>query len=56
MKREEIAELVRQYDRLHESGRKEEAEAMLRMYPSLLDYDVYGNFVGRLSNENGWTP
>lgn len=30
--------------------------AVIKSYPNLIDYDAKGNFVGRMSNENGWTP
>jgi len=55
MKRDTIADLVKLYDWLYDLGREQEAEALLRLYPYLLDYDVYGNFIGTPPNENGWT-
>ena len=56
MKKEDIAEVVQLYDWLRQIGREEEAAALFRLYPSLLDYDASGNYVGRVRNENGWTP
>ena len=31
-------------------------EAFIREYPSIMDYDDLGNYVGEMPNENGWTP
>ena len=56
MKRDDIAETVQLYDWLRLHGREEEAEALFRLYPSLLDYDASGNYVGQVRHENGWTP
>lgn len=55
MKKEDIAEVVQLYDWLRLHGREEEAAALFHLYPSLLDYDELGNYVGRVQNENGWT-
>jgi hypothetical protein len=56
MTKEEIAELVKLYNEIMDYGVKADAEALLKDYPNLLNYDEAGNYVGPVSNENGWTP
>lgn len=64
MKKEDIADLVQLYDRLLEKLEREphsvfaqgELTRFKRKYPTIDDYDASGNYVGRVRNENGWTP
>lgn len=62
--REKLIAAVAEYDRLLEVIEREPksvfAEAALtrfvRKYPAVMDYDSKGNYIGEVSNENGWTP
>jgi hypothetical protein len=31
-------------------------EVFLEEYPTVMNYDINGNYVGPIANENGWTP
>lgn len=31
-------------------------EHLVATAPGLFNYDVYGNWIGTVANENGWTP
>jgi len=31
-------------------------EEFLREYPNIMNYDDLGNYIGRVMNEDGWTP
>lgn len=38
-----------------EEGKPQTAEALLRRYPGLANYDEKGNWTGPVCYENGWT-
>lgn len=52
----EIRTAVAQYNVLLEEGSDEAIENFLREYPAIDNYDSYGNYVGPIRNESGWTP
>lgn len=56
MTTEQIAALVRYFNSLMDDNATEEAKRLLELCPNLLNYDEAGNYVGPVSNENGWTP
>lgn len=35
---------------------EEDLELFLEEYPNIANYDSRGNYIGRVYNENGWTP
>lgn len=51
----EIRTAVARYNVLLEEGSDEAIENFLRDYPAIDNYDSYGNYVGPVHNENGWT-
>ncbi len=51
-----IGGLVQAYNCLDGLGLEKHAAAMLEKVPNLLQWDERGNYVGDVSNENGWTP
>lgn len=57
LKAQDIGACVRAYDLLAEGehARPELADALLEQMPGLFNYDERGNWVGNVSNENGWT-
>jgi hypothetical protein len=60
--REDLIALVEEYNLLLErveNGKlhaEEDLEYFLEDYPNIRNYDSRGNFIGSMSNENGWTP
>jgi len=62
MTREDLIALVAEYEALLERVEEgdlfaeEDLELFLEDYPNIGSYDSRGNFVGSVSNENGWTP
>ena len=60
--REDLIALVEEYNLLLErveNGKlhaEEDLEYFLKDYPNIGNYDSRGNFIGSMSNENGWTP
>jgi hypothetical protein len=60
--REDLIALVAEYEALLERVAEgdlyaeEELEYFLEDYPGIPNYDSRGNFIGSVSNENGWTP
>lgn len=61
-----LCELVAQYEKLLDAvesadlAQAEIAEGELddfmSRFPNIANYDSRGNYVGSMSNENGWTP
>jgi hypothetical protein len=41
---------------LEHHGRFADADALIAKERWILNYDSKGNWVGHISNENGWTP
>jgi hypothetical protein len=61
MTKDEIIALVKTYETLledHENSDEDEylLEQFLSIYPGIPNYDSEGNWIGPVSNENGWTP
>lgn len=60
--REDLITLVAEYETILERVEEgdlfaeEELELFLEDYPGIPNYDSRGNFIGSVSNENGWTP
>ena len=60
--REDLISLVAEYEAILERVEEgdlfaeEDLELFLEDYPNIGSYDSRGNFVGAVSNENGWTP
>ena len=60
--REDLIALVAEYEAILERVEEgdlfaeEDLELILEDYPGIPNYDSRGNFVGSMSNENGWTP
>jgi len=60
--REDLISLVAEYEAILERVEEgdlfaeEDLELFLEDYPNIGNYDSCGNFVGSVSNENGWTP
>jgi len=61
-----LIELVAQYEQLLDAvesadlAQAEIAEGELddfmSRFPNIANYDSHGNYIGSMSNENGWTP
>lgn len=66
VKKLELIALVAQYNKLLEDVESEDyfvaaaaedaLEEFLAEFPNIGNYDSRGNYVGSVSNENGWTP
>ena len=61
--RTEISELVAQYEILlgnyelqPDNHSSKHLKDFLRQWPGIPNYDSNGNWIGSVSNENGWTP
>ena len=48
--------LLDNYDLQPDNHSKRALQEFLKVWPNIADYDSRGNYVGRASNENGWTP
>ena len=59
--REDLISLVAEYEAILERVEEgdlfaeEDLAIFLEYYPGIVNYDSRGNFVGSVSNENGWT-
>jgi len=61
--REELVRLVELYEVLlgnyelqPDNHSSKALKEFLKKYPGIVDYDSKGNWIGPMSNENGWTP
>lgn len=61
--REELVRLVELYDVLlgnyelqPDNHSSKALKEFLKKYPGIPNYDSKGNWIGPMSNENGWTP
>jgi hypothetical protein len=62
MTRTDLIALVAEYNEILErieqgdSFAEHDLEYFLEDYPNIGSYDSLGNYIGSMSNENGWTP
>jgi hypothetical protein len=56
MTKQELRDLLDAFEDASQREDEDFVEELLAAHPCLLNYDYNGNYIGPVSNENGWTP